>query len=75
MYYITNLPESTASEYTGILVIVDHLTKMAIYLPFRKDIDYPQLAQMYIDHGICKRGLLDIINTDCGNQFTCRIWA
>jgi len=39
MYFITEFPESTASGYTGILVIVDRLTKMAIYLPCRKDID------------------------------------
>ena len=28
--FVTDLPESTASGYTGILVIVDRLTKMAI---------------------------------------------
>jgi hypothetical protein len=39
MDFVTDLPESTASEYTGILVIVDRLPKMAIYLPCRKDID------------------------------------
>ena len=39
MEFITDLPESTKSGYTGILVIVDRLTKMAIYLPCRQDID------------------------------------
>jgi len=33
MDFVTDLPEATASGYTGILVIVDRLTKMAIYLP------------------------------------------
>jgi len=33
MDFVTDLPESTKSGYTGILVIVDRLTKMAIYLP------------------------------------------
>jgi hypothetical protein len=31
MDFVTDLPESTASGYTGILVIVDRQTKMAIY--------------------------------------------
>ena len=44
MDFVTDLPESMASGYTGILVIVDRLTKMAIYLPCRKDIDSPELA-------------------------------
>jgi len=39
MDFITNLPESMASEYTGILVIVDCLSKIATDLPCRKDID------------------------------------
>jgi hypothetical protein len=64
MVFITNLPEPTASGYTGILVIVDRLTNMAIYLPCRKDIDSPELARMFFEHVICKRGVLDIITTD-----------
>jgi hypothetical protein len=36
MDFVTDLPESTAS---GILVVVDLLTKIAIYLPYHKDVD------------------------------------
>jgi hypothetical protein len=39
MDFITDLEESTASGYSGILIIVDRLTKMVIYLPCRQDID------------------------------------
>jgi hypothetical protein len=41
---VTDLPESTASGYTGIWVIVVRLTTMAIYLPCRRDINIPELA-------------------------------
>jgi hypothetical protein len=58
MDFVTDLPESTASGYTGILVIVDRLTKMAIYLPCRKDIDSPELARMFFEHVIWKRCVL-----------------
>ena len=74
MDFVTDLPESTASAYTGILVIVDRLTKMAIYLPCRKDIDSPELARMFFEHVICKHGVPDNIITDRGTQFTSRFW-
>ena len=74
MDFVTDLPESTASGYTGILVIVDRLTKMAIYLPCRKDIDSPELARMFFEHVICKRGVPDNIVTDRGKEFTSRFW-
>jgi len=72
--FITDLPESTASKYKGILVIVNRLTKMATYLPCRNDIDSPELARIFFAHVICKRGVLDNIVTDRGKEFTSRFW-
>jgi hypothetical protein len=43
MHCVTVPPESTASKYTVIIVIVNRLTQMVTYLPFRKDIDSPEL--------------------------------
>jgi len=74
MDFVTDLPESTSSSYTGILVIVDRLTKMAIYLPCRKDIDSPELARLFFEHVICQHGIPDHIITDRGTQFTSRFW-
>jgi hypothetical protein len=51
--FVTDLPESTASAYTGILVVMDRLTKMAIYLSCRKDVDSPELARMFFEEVIC----------------------
>jgi len=70
--FVTDIPESTASEYTGILVIVDRLTKMAIYLPCQKDIDSPKLARLIFEHILCKHGVPDNIITDRGKEFTSR---
>jgi len=52
MHFVPDLPESTASGYTGILVMMDRLTKIAIYLPCRKDIDLPELARLLFEHVI-----------------------
>ena len=75
MEFVTDLPESTASSYTGILVILVRLTKMAIYLPYRKDINWPELARLFVEHVICKRGIQDNIVTDRGTQFNSRFWT
>jgi len=75
MDFVTNLPESTKSGYTGILVIVDRLRKMAIYLPCRKDIDSLELAHMFFEHVICNHGVPNNIVTDRGTQFTSRFWT
>jgi hypothetical protein len=45
---------------------------MAIYLPCRKDLNSPELAQMFFEHVICNHGVLDDIITDRGTQFTSR---
>jgi len=72
MDFFTDLPESMASGYTGILIIVDRLTKMAIYLPCQKDINSPELARLFFEHVICKRGVPDNIVTNHGTLFTSR---
>jgi hypothetical protein len=74
MDFVTDLPESTASAYTSILVVVDRLTKMAIYLPCRKDVDSPELARMIFEEVICKHDIPSNIITDRGSQFTSRFW-
>jgi transposase InsO family protein len=74
MDFVTDLPKSTASAYTGILVVVDRLTKMAIYLPCRKDVDSPELARMFSEEVICKHVVPSNIITDRGSQFTSRFW-
>jgi hypothetical protein len=66
MDFVTDLPESTASTYTSILA-VDRLTKMAIYLPSRKDVDSPELARMIFEEVICKHDIPSNIITDRGS--------
>ena len=70
MDFVTHLPETTASGFPGILVIVDQPKKIAIYLPCRKDIDSPELARCFSEPVICKRGDPDSIVSDHGTQFT-----
>jgi hypothetical protein len=53
--FVMKLPESTTSGYTDILVVVERLTKMAIYLPYYKDVDSLELLRMFFKEVICKQ--------------------
>jgi hypothetical protein len=72
MDFVTDLTESTESRHSRILVIVDQPTKMAIYLPWREDIDSRELAWLFFENVICKQRVPDIIVTARGTQFTSR---
>ena len=74
MDFVTDLPVSTASGDTGIMVIVDGLTKMVIYLPWRLEIDSQELERMFFEHVICKRGVPVNNTTDRGQEFSSQFW-
>jgi len=74
MDFVTDLPESKASVYTGILVIVDRLTQLAIYSPWRNDIDSLELARLFLEHVNCMRRIPENIVKDRATQFTSRFW-
>ena len=64
MDFITDLTESMASDYTGILVIMNQLTKIAIYNMCPKEINSPELTALIIGHIIYNLGVPDQIVTD-----------
>jgi hypothetical protein len=76
MDFITDLPESTASGYTDILVVVDRLIKM-IYLPWRKDVDSLELVRMFFEEVIRKQASrttplpIEALNSRAGSRFEC----
>jgi len=75
MDFVSDLPQSMALEYTGIMWIVDRLGEMVVYLPCRKDIDSPELAWMFFEHVLSKCSVPDNITTDCGKEFTSQFWT
>ncbi|SOV04067.1 uncharacterized protein UDID_19529 [Ustilago sp. UG-2017a] len=48
MDLIEQLPPS--SDFTAILVVVDRLTKMAIFVPTTNELDAPKLAKLFLRH-------------------------
>jgi hypothetical protein len=77
MDFVTDLPESTTSGYTDILVVVDRLTNIVIYLLYHKEVDSPELVRMLFEEVIYKHGVPSNIVVNRGSQFMSRShrWA
>jgi transposase InsO family protein len=72
MDFITGLPESQG--YDSVLIILDRLTKMAIYLPTTKRVTAEDLARLYVQHVFSKHGIPKTIVSDRGTQFDSAFW-
>ena len=63
------MPLPTSKGYTGVLVVVDRLTKMAHFIPIKKEITAVQTAKTLMKTVFKLHGLLDKIISDRGGQF------
>ena len=73
MDFITGLPRSNKG-HDSIWVIVDHLTKVAHFIPVKTTHDGNQLATLYINRIMSLHGVPKEIVSDRGTQFTSRFW-
>jgi hypothetical protein len=67
MDFIKQLPSSEG--FTAILVVVDRLSKQAIFIPTYDTITSMQLAQLFVLHVFSKHGVPSHITSDCGTEF------
>ena len=65
--FIEHLPSS--SGYTSILVVIDRLTKQAIFIPTHDTITSQELAQLFIIHIFSKHGIPSHVTSDHGVEF------
>jgi len=59
MDFIEQLPPSEG--YTNILVVIDCLTKQAIFIPSHKSINARALAELFVLHIFSKHGVLSLL--------------
>ena len=64
----------TSQDFNSILVIVDRLTKQAIFVPTTTGLTAETLASLYLKHVFSKHGLPDTIISDRGSEFTSDFW-
>jgi len=56
-------------------VVVDRLTKWAIFIPTTTKLDTTGLVKLIIDNVICHHGMPTLIISNQGSKFTSQIWA
>ena len=67
MDFIEQLPKS--SGYTAILVVVDRLTKQAIFIPTHDTITSADLAKLFVLHVFSKHGVPSHVISDRRSEF------
>ncbi|GJS18899.1 putative reverse transcriptase domain-containing protein [Tanacetum coccineum] len=73
MYFITKLPKSSQG-YDTIWVIVDRLTKSAIFVPMRETDPMEKLARMYLKEVVIRHGIPISIIYDRDPRFASDFW-
>jgi len=67
MDFIEQLPES--EDYTDILIVIDRLTKQAVFVPTRRMINVKELSKVFIYEVFLKHGTLIHVTSDRGSEF------
>jgi Integrase core domain len=67
MDFIEQLPPSLG--FTAILVIIDQLSKQAIFIPTHDTITSPTLAKLFLLHVFSKHGVPSHVTSDRGTEF------
>ncbi|GJT35909.1 putative reverse transcriptase domain-containing protein [Tanacetum coccineum] len=73
MDFVTKLPK-TSQGYDTIWVIVDRLTKSAIFTPMRETDPMNKLAKMYLKEVVTRHGILVSIICDHDPRFASNFW-
>jgi len=67
MDFIEKLP--SFSGFNTILVIVDRLSKQAIFIPTHDTITSVELARLFVIHVFSKHRVLSHVTSDCSSEF------
>src|SRR5258705_13873415 len=67
MDFIEQLPASEG--FSAILVVVNRLTKQAIFIPSHDTVNAPQVARLFLTHVFSKHGVPAHITSDHGSEF------
>jgi len=73
MDFVTGLPRGNKGN-DAIWVVVDRLTKSALFLPMKMTDSVDKLAKLYVNEVIRLHGVLVSIISDRDPRFTSRLW-
>jgi len=72
MDFIEQLPKSLG--YTDILVVVDRLTKQAIFILTQRSINAIRLVEIFVRNIFSKHGVLSYVTSDWGTEFVSKFF-
>ena len=72
MDFIEQLSESNG--FTNILIVVDHLTKQAIFIPTQNTITASGVAHLFVAYMFTKHGVPSHVTLDQGSEFVSRFF-
>jgi len=67
MDFIEQFPES--KDYTDILIVIDRLTKQAVFVPTRRMINMKELSKFFIHEVFSKHGTSIYVTSDRSSKF------
>ena len=73
MEFVVGLPK-TLGKFDFIWVIVDRLTKCALFIPVKVTYNAEKLAKLYISEVVRLHGIPLSIISNRGTQFTSKFW-
>jgi hypothetical protein len=73
MDFIAGLPRTRAG-YDSIWVIMDHLIKVAHFIPVKITYSGAKLVELYMSRIVCLHRVPKKIMSDRGSQFTSMFW-
>jgi len=73
MDFIVDLPKSKNNN-NSILIVIDRLTKMATFIPTRKEITTKQTAELIFNNIVARYGYPESIVSDRDPKFTSLFW-
>ena len=72
--YVTCLPKSGKSNYTAVMIIVDHLTKMAHFIPCHDEVTAEESADLFLHHCYRLHGVPRTLVSDRDPRFVSAFW-
>jgi hypothetical protein len=73
MNFIVGLPRTRAG-YDSIWVVVERLTKAALFIPVKTTYNSAVLLELYMSRIVCLHGTPKKIISNRGTQFTSHFW-
>ena len=72
--YVTCLPKSGKASYTAVMIIVDHLTRMAHFIPCHDEITAEESAELFVHHCYRLHGVPRTLVSDRDPRFVSTFW-